>query len=174
MRIAMGALGDFTAAFEPTEAQSTACSGFTGFFDRLFQGAACQGAGSPGATLPAQSLPNDGAPTTTISSAPIAGMVSSYAGVDANGNPIYVNTPSADQQQASNVAAITAAASSALAAADANSNSTAPDCTTFFNEYFNPACPSVLPSLTSLLIFVGVAFGGLFLITYMAEGGNRR
>jgi len=166
MRIHRASLGDFTAAFEPTAAQSAAC----GFWERLFQGTACQSAGSPGATLPAPSLPNSGAPGTIISSTPIAGMDSSYSGQDANGNPIYVNTPTSDQQQAANVAAMTSEAATALAAAQAAAgNPQAPDCTTFFNMYFNSACPSVLPSGATVVLVLAGAVGFVWILNKLAD-----
>ena len=165
-------LGDFTAAFEPTAAQSSAC----GFFTRLFQGSACQSAGSPGATLPAPTLPNGGTPSATFGSSPTAptDYTAVYAGTDANGNPVYQYTLDPDAQQSANVQAITAEAAAALAAANAAAPPPgAPDCTNFFNEYFNPACPSVLP-WTSIAIFAAVVAGGLLLLPYLAEGGRRR
>ena len=59
-----------------------------------------------------------------------AGYTSVIAGTDSNGNTIYANTPTAQAQQQANVASITSQVASGVV-----------DCTQWYNQLFNPACP---------------------------------
>lgn len=164
MRIPRQSLGDFTTAFFPPNGDTC------GFWTNLFQGASCISASQPGAVLPAPALAASGAPGVTLSSAPIAGQDSVYAGVDSNGNPVYINTLTASQMQALNVQQVASSTSSALAAAQADADAAnqppPPDCTTFFNSYFNSQCPDSLPNMNiGALVLIGVlGFGGFVIL----------
>jgi hypothetical protein len=100
----------------------------------LFPGTCSSAQSAPTSPL-TLALPGGGAPPATISPACPAGTSLAagncvQSGVDANGNPIYISTPSGPDLQAMNLAAIQAQAAA----------TTPPDCSQWQNNWFNPAC----------------------------------
>jgi hypothetical protein len=82
-----------------------------------------------------------------------------YAGLDANGNPVYVIAQTAAQNAAANAAALSNFFANYAAANPAT------DCTTFLNSSFNPTCGG---SLMNLALVVGGT-----ILALMFFGGRR-
>jgi hypothetical protein len=112
--------------------------------------AQCASAASPVPPVPSlTNAPNGGAPIVTITvGAPQPGAGgSSIMGYDSNNDPIYANTPTAQQQQQIDLASL----QSQMAA------SGYVDCSSLWNQITNSKCPCTYCSSTGTLIAVGVA-----------------
>ena len=80
-----------------------------------------------------------------------------YAGHDANGNPVYVIAQTAQENAAANAAALS------NFFADYSSQNPAADCTTFLNSSFNPVCGGSLMNLALVIggtVLALMFFGG--------------
>ena len=130
-----------------TQAQTTG-SYQCNWLQNLFMPSACASAATP--TPPPPTLPPQ--PTPILSSTPSAGSI--YAGTDANGNPVYVTQPTPQQQQQQNVASI-------QQQAQANAP---PDCTQWYNQLFNTACPCTYCSGLTTWAGIGIAATILILV----------
>jgi hypothetical protein len=92
------------------------------------------------------------APVTFSTGGPLLGangqpMNAVVAGTDSNGQPIYANTPTAQQQQTINVAAI-----------QAQATQNAPvDCTQLWNQLTSAACPCTYCQNFGTWIGIGIA-----------------
>lgn len=116
-----------------TEAEGAAGSQCN-WFENLLMPGTCASAQSA-APLPSSALTLPPQPVTTISNSCPSGTSLSdgtcmQSGVDQNGNPIFVSVPNAQQQQQINVQAIT----------NQVAQQAPPDCSQWFNNFFNPAC----------------------------------
>lgn len=127
-------------------------------WELLTNASGCASAASPVPSVPSlTNAPNGGAPIVTITvGAPQPGAGgSSIMGYDSNNNPIYANTPTAQQQQQIDVASLQAqmAASGYV------------DCSSLWNQITNKQCPCTYCSSTGVLIGVAVAaLVGVFLL----------
>ena len=123
------------------------------WLEKLFQPAACASAASP-----VPPIPQPAPPSTSITvGAPDPKMQGpSYtSGQTANGQTIYVNTPSADQIQAAQVQQITDQVAANYV-----------DCSSTWNQLTNSQCPCTICTNYGSWIILGVgALAGLFLLT---------
>jgi hypothetical protein len=121
------------------------------WFESIFDPSACASAASP--INPPPTLPVTGAYPVTITATPAAGSTTIQTITDSSGNVLYATTPSPQQVQASNVAAITAAAGAGYV-----------DCTQLWNQLTNAACPCTYCSSYGSYLLIGLAAIAGFLI----------
>lgn len=123
------------------------------WFEQLFNPSACASAASPTPVIPTPPPPS----TTITVGAPDPSMQGSsyYSGQTTDGQPIYINTPSAQQSQASQVAAATAAAAAGYT-----------DCSTLWNQLTNANCPcTACTSYGSWALIGGAALLALWILS---------
>ena len=136
-------LGTCLPGTAPTTAGESAAPYQCNWFQKMWSPDACASAASPTPPLPTPPPPTGAFSTGTP--APNAGA-SVIAGTDANGNTIYWNTPSAQDQQKAIVASITGQVASGYV-----------DCSQPWNELFNAQCPCTICSSVMEWGLVGAA-----------------
>jgi hypothetical protein len=148
-------------SFAPTNATAPEAENPTyqcNWLENLFDPSGCASAATQ--TPPPPTLPNGGAPAVTFSTgSPLTGadgqpMNSSVAGTAANGETVYVNTPTATQQQVINTTSI-----------QAQAQANAPvDCTQLWNQLTSAQCPCNYCSAYGSYVLIGAAVVLLILV----------
>ena len=111
----------------------------------------------------ALALPNGGAPGVSyMSGCPNDGSTCSYAGLDANGDPIYAVIPSPDQLHQTQVQDVTTQVATYVAPGQKPARNV--DCSAWYNQLFNSTCgtPWGLYALGGIvaLVLLGPVFMG--------------
>lgn len=142
-----------TQAGATASAQESSAPYECNWLQKLFDASGCASAASPVPPLPAPAPPST---SITVGGTDPNMQGDSYqAGTDAAGNPIYVNTPSAQQIHAAQVQQITSQVASGYV-----------DCSSIWNQLTNSACPCIACQNSTTYIGIAVfALAALWVVT---------